>query len=377
MSNIIQLTPAYDRSRVVQDWKCPRSRYLNYELGGTGISPTNMPLALFTGITIHDALATLAIMTKAGKDIDIDALAAATREQLFKGIVEGSEWDQTVIHFANEQAALVEGLLRGFYMTVWPRLLANYPRILFVEEEMKYEHGGLVFMSKPDLILANDDETVYVEYKSTSSKKEEWINSWDTAIQLHSTMKAVEATHGVKVDSVIVQGLYKGYSSYGKQNSPFCYGYKRAGNPPFSKDEISHEYKPGFKKTPTWELPGGVSAWVKEMPLETLAEQFPQTAPIAIKEKMVNRFFLQCEEREWEIAESMSRIFKSESDGEIEEELNKYFPQRFDQCQPGWGSPCQYKRICHGHVQNPLDEGFSPREPHHAYELEKAKSLEN
>lgn len=369
---VIKLKPVYDRSRVVQDWKCPRSRYWGYEYEGRGLVSSTTSLELFMGTTIHDTLAALAQLTLAGKEIDIDTLARGAYQQMFDHLSSGVENDFEAVEFALEQASLVEGLMRGFYKHTWPRLMAAYPTILFTEEEMEHEHDGLVFMSKPDLILANSSgEAVYIEYKSTSSKREEWVNSWNTAVQLHSTIKAVESTKGLKLQSVIVQGLYKGYESYGKQSSPFCYAYKKAGNPPFTKDQIEYEFKAGFRRSPTWELPGGVKGWVESMPESVLAGQFPQTPPITINEELVDAFFRQRKAREWEIQVAKDILAEGERpEVDLQSVMDKYFPQRFDQCVPSFGRGCQFRLLCHGNVDDPLTAGYFWREPHHALEAD-------
>jgi hypothetical protein len=224
---------------------------------------------------------------------------------------------------------------------------------------MEYPHGDhLLFMSRPDLVVADKHGTlVYIEYKTTSSKRDEWINQWDTAVQLHSSVKAIEHTLGRKVGAVVVQGLYKGYVAYSKQTSPMCYAYLRGANPPFTVGEISYDYKAGFKKSPTWELPNGVKGWVGGMSDILLSEQFPQTAPIFINDRMVDAFFKQREVRESEIQQG----------GDVDQ----VFPQNFSQCNPGWGKPCQFRQLCFGGADNPLDHGFVPRMPHHPREMEQ------
>jgi hypothetical protein len=374
LTEIIKLTPVYDRSRVVQDWKCPRSRYWNYEFGGRGISPNGMALELFMGIVVHDVLAAIATLTQAGKPVDIKALTDAAYTQMYEGLYN-PELPIDARDFAKEQATLVKGMLLGFYKHRWPQLLTQYPKILYTESEMVYEHNGLRFMSKPDLVLGNDEETVYVEYKSTSSKKDAWVNSWATAVQLHSTIRAINTTHNISVDAVIVQGLYKGYESYGKQSSPFCYAYKRNGHPPFSQDEIAYDYKAGFKRYAVWDLPGGIDKWVEEMPDVILGDQFPQTPPIYIKDDIVDRFFAQRTYREQEIADISPVLASLRLDENMEEEytetLDRYFPQRFDQCIPSFGKPCAYQKLCHGPKVDPLEVGFQWREPHHSTETEQ------
>jgi hypothetical protein len=251
--------------------------------------------------------------------------------------------------------------------------MQQYPNIKMLEQPLVYKHDGVGMMAKPDIVLSdNDGINVYVEYKSTSSKKDTWINSWDTAIQLHSTVKAIEAKLGEKVESVIVQGLYKGYESYGKQSSPFCYAYKRNGNPPFTQDQYEYAYKAGFKRYPTWQLPGGVKEWVETMPSHVLAEQFPQTPPIFINEPLIEAFFKQRAIREHEILTASQLMEKYKDDpGQVQYELDRVFPQKFDQCRPSFGSPCSYLKLCHGSVQDPIAQGYSWRDTEHQSEFRK------
>lgn len=374
MSRIIKL---HDRSRAVADWKCERYRFWGYEAFGTGITGEVHPLELFMGTTLHDGLAAIATQWRDRGWADIDEIAALAYQQMLEPLLAQSVGElEEEVDFAKEQATLVEGLLRGFYKQAWPRLVAAYPKILFIEEEMTYPHDGMVFMSKPDLIVATEDmsETAYIEYKSTSSKKAEWMNSWNTAIQLHSTVKAVEATKGVKVTQVIVQGLYKGHESFGKQASSFCYAYKKNGQPPFSQNQVEYAYKAGFKRYPTWELEGGVKAWVEGMPENVLAEQFPQSPPIFIKDEMVDRFFKQRSIREQEIDLALQML--EDPNGSFDEETKKAimdtaFPQRFDQCVPSFGKPCAFRPLCHGGAgADPFSAGYVKREPHHKLELD-------
>ena len=357
----------YDRSRSTTDWQCPRKRYLQYEWGGRGIIPDDTALELYLGTAIHDGLAAIA------EGVQIDSIADAARLQIREALV-GAGTDEEV-NFAFEQAALVEGLLRGFYKHTWPQLISQYPEIVAIEQEMVYEHDGFKFMSKPDLVLANEDETVYVEYKSTSSKKDSWVNSWGYAVQLHSTIRAIESTLNRKVNGVIVQGLYKGFESYGKQSSPFCYAYHRPANPPFVKEEIAYEYKAGLKRKATWEFEGGVKKWVEGMPDIVLADQFPRTPTIYIKDNLIDNFFKQRTAREMEIDLALQMIDDYKGDEEqIEIILNTAFEQKFDQCYPYFGKPCTYRNICHGAITDPLNQGYSYRESHHKLELDHQKA---
>lgn len=366
MGKLIRLV---DRTRTVTDWKCPRARYWGYEYMGRGIVKSGTSLALFMGIIVHDAMAAIATYTKAGEPVPIDVIADAARIEMRTNILDAAKGliELGTLDYANEQAALTEGMIRGFYKHVWPRLMAKF-KIIHVETEMEYtlaksDDVEFVFMTKPDLIVEDEGgELVYLEYKSTSSKKDKWIQSWDTAVQLHSSIMATEATIGRRPAYVQIVGLYKGYESYGKQSSPFCYAYKKAGNPPFTVDQVQYEYKAGFRRFATWELPGGTKAWIDSMPEAVLANQYPMTAPIMVNEDLVASFFAQRLWRERDIVDSMG------FDGTYD--LDETFPQKFDQCVPSFGWDCEYKKLCHGMVKDPLQEGYEPRTPHHARELE-------
>ena len=267
-NNIIWLC---DRSRVVQDWLCPRKRYWNYHAAGRGVVPPNTPLELFLGTCLHDGLAAIATQHRADGVVDIDVVAGVAGKAVLDTLMTAAGGDDTQLNFAREQVTLVEGLLRGFYRHAWPSLMVQYPTIVSIEEEMTYPlSDGITFMSRPDLVLADRDGAWhYIEFKSSSYKGEEWVNQWQTAVQIHSTVRAIEHTLGTAPIATIVQGLFKGRQAYGKQSSVFCYAYYRQGTPPFSYPEWGYAYKSGFKRVPVWEMEGGVKAypdWVQMDP---------------------------------------------------------------------------------------------------------------
>lgn len=366
-----------DRSRTTLDWSCPRKRYWNYHHSGRGVVPPNTPLELFLGTALHDGLAAIATQHRAG-GADIDAISTTAAGVVLETLMTAAGGDESQLTFAREQSTLVEGLLRGFYKQAWPMLMTAYPVIISIEEEMTFPlPSEITFMSRPDLVLANEaGEWVYVEYKSTSSKSEGWVNQWGTAVQIHSTIRAIEHTLGTAPSAVIVQGLYKGYVSYGKQNSPFCYAYYRQGTPPFSYPEWEYAYKAGFKKVPVWEMEGNVKTWVDSMPESLLVDQFPQTPPIYVKDGLVDAFFAQRTVREIEIREALKVVEDPEMpEGMRRQFLDAFFPQRFDQCAPGWGKPCSYRQACFGGGSNLLDMGWIPREPHHTPEMEQFNNV--
>jgi hypothetical protein len=131
-----------------------------------------------------------------------------------------------------------------------------------------------------------------------------------------------------------------------------------------------YEYKAGFKRQPVWELEGGVKKWVDGMPDDLLSQQFPQTPPIFVKEKLVNDFFKQQAVREHEIMLA-NQMLEGADEESKEAILNTCFEQHFDECFPFIGKPCPYRILCFGNVEDPLNSGFEYRVPHHEKELEQ------
>lgn len=364
----------HSRPRAQADWKCNRARFYAYDFEG-GIVKDNLSVDLFIGSTLHDALAAIASQHLAGK-VDITKIATISRESVYNTLYEyikGQKKGEDGQIFALEQATLVDALIRGFYKITWPNLIAQYPKVLFVEQEMIYPHdGNMIFMAKPDqvisLILESEDGgNIYLEFKSTSNKKLEWINSWNKNIQVHATMKVIEHHIKKEVLGTIIQGLYKGYTSYGKFSSQLVYCYKRAGNPPFITPQISAEWKAGSKRFPIWELDGGAEEWIETIPIEILADQFPRTPLIFPDESLTKAFFSQRTIREREVQDAIALLENPGITAEKREQiLNTYFPQNFDACAPAWGSGCQYYNICHGPArEDPLSHGFLVRDRNH------------
>lgn len=357
----------YSRSAVTTDWNCARKRYWNYEYAGKGLTPNQTFLELHLGTTVHDGLAAIA------GGVGIDAIIDAARNQ-FVPLLLQEHPNIEEESFAEEQMALVEGMLRGFHKHTWPLLQQQFPQVVCIEREFVYEHdspiGPLKFLSKPDLIVRDKEGCLhYIEYKTTSSTKEQWMNSWSTAVQLHSSILTVEAELGEEVMSVIVQGINKGYASYGKQNSPFCYIYHKPAEPPFKKAEWAYEYRYGLKKYPTWQMDGGVKKVVEGMPTEILSQQFPQVPPIFINRDLVEAFFRQRALREADIKQIGLTLTDERLDPDFRTSLlDRTFPQNFEACMQGWGKPCNYKNLCHGNVSNPLEAGYVMRESHHDLE---------
>lgn len=350
----------YDRSRVTLDWKCPRARYWGNEWQGLGIVPAKRALYFDIGDAYHKAVAAL----KMGEDTDEvvndnvppfrDALAA----------------NGMIAEKVEEQATLVEGLIRAYARHVLPALVREY-RVLDVEAEFTMDHDGCRQGVKPDSLVErlSDGTLWYWEEKTTGWVGERWFQQWPRNIQLHSTAEAVERHLGREVSGVIVQGAYKGYEREGKQSSILCYGYQRPGLT--AGPEVLYEYRAGSRRVPVWELSGGIRQWVGCMPNEVLSTLFVQTPPIFLQRRLVEAFRRQVALRERQIRDACELTNTGDQE-EMRTLLDNVFPQHFSECAPAIGNPCAYADLCYNPFaeEDPLRHGYTWRQPHHGTDEE-------
>ena len=360
----------FHRSGAVCDWSCPRKRFWNYEFLDRGIAPPEMQLELYLGQLIHDSVAAMV------HNVPLEAIVEAGVKQLRGKLLEGRELDSDAQFFAEEQCALAEGLIRGFYRARWPQICEAYPEVILCEKELSYgyELDGrkLLFLSKPDLVRRDKDGQLWVfEWKTTGSNKEEWIHQWETAVQVHAQIRTVETHLGEPVAGCIVQGFHKSYvSQWNRLESIFCYYYGSPGNPPFEKPKISYEYKAGLRKHPVWLLDGGVKKWVEEMPLALLSSQFPQTPPVFLRPELVEAFFRQQGYREIMIRDARE-LLETEQEEQV---MDRLFPQHWDSCNM-YNRPCPYRRLCFGAPTDPLSIGYEIRVSHHTLEQQELEKM--
>ena len=385
----------FDRSRVSTDLRCARQRYLQYHLNGRGIVKTEINFPLRIGSIIHDVIEE---MFQAGdwERLMQEHLDRFAVEMYDGGIdphppprqVEGVGWLKTrdasyYAYAQNEQLALIEGMLRGFHRYRLPRILDEFPEVFGVEVETTVDLGdGIEFMVKPDLLLLSKDGRIhYREHKTTAWNKPEWVNSWWKAPQLHVYAAALKRA-GIEIDSMVIEGIYKGFRNLRvkqpRQESPLIYGYRRKGIAPYYQDDWSYVYQRGYYKTPVWDRPEGVKGWIAGMPDSVLGEQFLATPPITPSEAIGETWLRQRKLREIDIRSTVEDVQRlAEPGDDINQMMDRCFPQNFDQCTPSFGSWCPYVDICHGASDlNPLAAGFQPRVPHHAPEVELLEERE-
>lgn len=327
----------FSYTRCAKDEDCRRARYYSREFGGTGIVPVQSGWNIIYGNIIHKALESLA---KTGT-VDYKSIKAeveATGSEIYN-LATIRDW-----------AALAEGQVRGFVRCVWPNLLAEY-EIFDTERWIVWDvEPGYRFRARQDLLLKNkfDGHLCYVDYKTSSSYKPQWVASWAKSPQLHSSMYALKMAEGVQVQRAIVIGLYKGYQDEknGIQRSIFTYSYC---NREYS---MIPEYAYEYKRAKGWEMFSigeefeDQEQWIANMPLEKLTEQYPQTGPIFARDDIAEKYFRQQLIREKEVDEAIKRLHESTSVEEITRILDTHFKQNFSKCEPAYGYKCEYANLC-------------------------------
>lgn len=325
-------------SRVSNDFECERKLYLSREWGGTGLIPVEVSWDLVFGNIVHKHLESL------GKTGSIDYLGA--RNQI---LAEAQKIYKVAHPAPGYWAALGEGLLRAFVVGVWPHWMSEY-EIEEAESWLEYEIApGVIFRARRDLLLRSkiDSHLSYREFKTTSSHSPEWIASWSKSTQLHTGMYIERVKGGRVIRDGVVQGLYKGWKDkkIGANLSAINRGWVSRQYSLLPEYSYERKYKGWEMFSPFEEFPD-MSGWVESMPIETLSEQLPRTAPIFPRDDIAQKYFKQQVYRQAEIAEADVLLQKSTSLSEIDDILSKYYRQNFSKCEPAWGYDCEFRYLC-------------------------------
>lgn len=297
------------------------SRYWGYEYQGKGLAPVTPDANLTLGLRIAEGAAAIRLSQPVPKN-----------------------------PMQTNYDVLVAGLLEAYAWYIWPEWKAKY-QVVGVEQELtRALSPELTYQARPDALLKDADGRVwYLEDKTTSQAAGAWAKGWDKQVQLHVTAAIAGAV------GIIVQGWAKGYEKEGSIYSPLCFAWSRTAS--LGKGQWSATYKPGWGRTRVDRYPGGVEAWVHQLPQALILAQFPTTMPILVRPDLVEAFFAQTTRREAEIAAGTE------------------FAQHFNQCDEygKYRRPCAFRECCWAPTvgRDPVGSGlYSWRVPHHAAEAE-------
>ena len=453
MASIIQLT---DRSRYELGLdRCQRARWLNTSFGpsGYGIAKRAQSIPLASGNAYHVGLAHLLKWVECfDKDplLDIgpipdtvvrDACRIAcegyAKGVAARGLVDEGHRLEVVVA---EQQALISGFIWAFALSLLPDI-RSHSRVISVEHDdakvlscscglgdligTLADHEardceGIGFQFRLDLITeyrARPGTLAYWEFKGTGQTGEMFESKWETSPQfaLGAVMEQERLGHPIAEAWVIalIKGRREGdtWNPESKrregdlrQQSPLCYAYHRAGNPPLEEEDFQAEYEyrgedgkghrlgKGYTKIGIWEgfgpkLAGsGVSPsefWCKWMPREVLARQIMLIGPLQVSQVLsqgVIEELIAEEQRQkliqWDLYQVLQANEFDWTSQAYQAALRRLVPRSWSCRRFGKRHACQFEPICFEHSgwDDPLANGFIVRRPHHAHERAQMES---
>lgn len=412
-----------DRSRYeTGTGRCPRQRYLGYHAGPTGYGYVkrgeSLPLA--TGIYTHlgsEALCKILVTddrlpteteTREACQSALSLYEHKIADRGFRGLLQSEQADMIL----REQQSLVEGMIWAFRLLILPWLHQEFRVITVEKEEDPYllGDGTIGLMQRLDILAERriNGNFAYLDIKTTGRTSDMFAEEWEIKPQLALNTMGTLERYGKEVSELYVIGLNKGYRKKGsdditRQESPFCYGYRRPANPPLTPEEWLPSYgwidaagqtkRAGrdFKKAPTFEYPYGVEGWVKQLPESVLKKQVFLVGPLNRQTEQVEMLGRQIagEERRWQdtlwkLYELQQELIDTHNVEPAQVWTHPTFQQGLDRlipcswnCRPfGAKHQCEFVDLCMKQPgwEDPLNSGkYAPRLPHHAPELLQMK----
>ena len=327
-------------------------------------------IPLITGSYVHKGLE--AILTGA---TPYDAAIASSDEYRMVGYERGLDCAGDMSAVIEEQSTLVAGLVYAWGLARWP-IIRDEWEVLHVEREgaAKIAEDATLQYRADWIGRRRTDGQVFVwNFKTLSLLDERWLRGWDIDAQVLTEAWAVASELGVEVAGVIIEGLIKGTRRKDKdefgqtigerQQSPLCYGYHAAGNPPLTPPEWTHEYKRGKG----WQrfavgTPGHptFNEWIDALPAEVVEGLFVTVPPVYRNDARVLSKLTQMVSREREIAAKADAVRAGTMD------VDAAFPQHERACL--WPSRCPFFDACHtpGVAEDMAGSGlYIAREPNH------------
>lgn len=379
------------RSSIKAYQDCARRRYWGYEALSSGKvrgwERRKLALPLVTGIHTHagivgDGLPGEGMLNGEAPQLAIArAINAYRADVAARGIeveVEGSE-----ANVINEQAALIEALLWGWWRVRLPFWLETYEVVATEREITAVLSDDVLIATRADALVRRrlDGKLFLVNFKTVGDAGETWYRQWELDMQLMTETLAAEQEFGEQVAGVIIEGLIKGRRHSEKkgevksvrETSKLIYGYKFDGNPPLEPPAYDWNYtqKKGWHRFSVWdelEFGSGTQAtpieyWVNWLPIEVVEQQFAIVPPIWRDVDAIERKTRQIVGMERRIRADVIQIEANP------DSIDYYFPSNEHSCL--WPSRCQFFDICHTSGVAADPEGsklYMPRKANHPVE---------
>jgi hypothetical protein len=375
-----------------------------------GIQRKTKALPLVFGSAFHEACEVLLGWEREGLGCDsiADAPDIAVRkahkylDEVFANRAVDLDMPETQIAYGiEEQKAIVEGLIRGWWAKDGERFLRDF-EVLEVEREGRavllpepyynMGEGDMILMFRPDA-LVRDRATgdIYIVSWKTASTFGQWtINSINSDMQSMSEVFGAEQTNDVfkgtnpeyapmKIEGVLYLFAVKSqrkmddYLGFKTQRTPLAYAWMKAGATPedtewswkyeWETEEINPKtQKPvktklgkGWRLVPAWEnYPGGVKAWIDDLAANRIAPRhinalesiFPQSMPVSRRADEIESWRRQTVASEKRVQSAVDIVNSVMDNPEaFRIALDEQFPQQTHSCY-SYNSQCQFFDIC-------------------------------
>jgi len=397
-----------DRSRYMSGFDCEWKRLLGYHAFGTGLTPEITPLALTTGISVHETLEKMLLSQiptspspilpeNVPPKIDDVAVTSMLQGGLGHAGIAHGEVDDKYQDAADISIALPHAYAR----IALPWLTENF-RIHSVEEELTYKpsqsvgrgtvQGGgprlsewfrINFNSRPDFTaidLSNEKVTVH-DFKTASSFQEsrELMTYADNVQMMINSMQVKEKHNLTYFPDYYVHILKKGNAW---SPSPLIHAYIRESAPPMQKEDWQAKYwlpptSIGGKKRSIGRAYSkqrvcerrSIASWVWEMDAAVCAESIIILGPFNVVSEKTQQFMRGLPKHEQRWIERLGNLDWTQwADPNFQYLLDDRFPRTFN-CY-SYGSRCSYYNLCFKGPgwDKPFDNGYVEREPHHSQE---------
>ncbi len=383
-----------------KDWRtCARKFYLGNLYQGTGLSTTQIAEDLWFGSQVHECVERL-------WQGPLDALQLSDyRNELEAEFLAAPDWwchvgDHGRAEKAKEWGRMLTGTVRAYERHVLPYLRERYDMVMAEADAVRWvvgsaDDGGIGLIAKPDAILhprqGIDDAlpgTGYLEFKTVASPDAAWHQQWYDNPQLWTGALTLRAALGIPIDWFIVCGLVKGSKTddpiMGKRrNTPLAWCYRLlpgAGKvPPSLKDhawftEETNECWSakgttalGWERISTDRYPGGVEAWVMDLPADILSKQVVLTEPVTVQWDLAEEWL----SGQGPLVDAVEAWRKNVAIGNVSA-VAQLFPRELSKCADnGYGKPCTFRALCHNPevAAAPFSSGYVARQPHHPLEI--------
>ena len=368
-----------DNSRRSVAEKCLRKRWWLYEYQGRGIQRVKQgreTFPLLTGTGVHSVIESVL----QGNDIHTGICAGMAPYADFHADDERTEF------LVSEQRALIEALGRAWHTICYQQFVDTYEVLAIEREETVELAPGLMWMSRPDLLVRRkvDGALFIVNMKTTKRADERWVGQWPIDQQTLSEVVAVEARIGEKLSGVIILGIIKGDQlEYPKgsgqwyHNNPLIWAWHNESGKahPLGCWSARYEFQDsdgslrrlgkGWVKREIWlHYDGGVAAWIEKLASADpaiLHECVVQLPPIMRSDRQVEA---------WKAAVMAGELdirAKREASGH-EVWLDAAFPMSTSSGNCLWPTKCPCFALCHENADPDDESVWEPRRANHPQE---------